>query len=85
MSASLIQYQNTLECERVQATCLISGLYLASCDQDRLPGGEAELQIVREQLELIKKFRELHNQRIKLADHCIGELVSQQQDVGTDH
>jgi hypothetical protein len=85
MSASLIHYQNTLECERVQATCLISGLYLASYDQDRLPGGEVELQIVREQLELIKKFRDLHQQRIKLVEDRIDEIESQQQDAAAGH
>ena len=85
MSALLFQYQNTLECERLQASCLIGGLYLASCDQDRLPVGEAELQIVHEQLELIKKFRDLHQQRIKLVEDRIDEIESQQQDAAAVH
>jgi len=84
--SAIHDYQNSLTHDRILATALVGGLYLHAINQDSLPGGEAELELVREQLELIKRFRDLQEQRIELTDEYVAQIMSgqsgEQQDAG---
>ncbi|XZE20888.1 hypothetical protein SH449x_000779 [Pirellulaceae bacterium SH449] len=77
--SAIHDYQNSLIHDRILATALIGGLYLHAINQDSLPGGEAELELVREQLEIVKRFRELQEQRIELTAEYVAMILSGQQ------
>jgi chaperonin cofactor prefoldin len=84
MSALKTHQLNVLN-DDVTAQNLIGRLLYIGEKQDRLPGGEAELELVREQIDLLRRFREIQRQRIKLVEDRIDEIESQQQDAAAGH
>lgn len=84
MSALKTHQLNVLN-DDVTAQNLIGRLLYIGEKQDRLPGGESELELVREQIDLLRRFREIQRQRIKLVEDRIDEIESQQQDAAAGH
>ena len=83
--SALNEYRKMLNFDLMQGGCIIGGLLLDGTKQDRLPGGESELELVREQIDLMRRFREIQRQRIKLVEDRIDEIESQQQDAAAGH
>jgi hypothetical protein len=83
--SALNEYRKMLNFDLMQGGCIIGGLLLDEPKQDRLPGGEAELEMVREQMNIMNRYREIQRQRIKLVEDRIDEIESQQQDAAADH
>jgi hypothetical protein len=83
--SALNEYRKMLNFDLMQGGSIIGGLLLYGPKQDRLPGGEAELEMVREQMNIMKRYREIQRQRIKLVEDRIDEIESQQQDAAAGH
>jgi hypothetical protein len=83
--SALLEYRIELGLDFVHALCLERILFCKERMSGSFPGGEAEIQIVREQLSLLKRYGELQHERMRLVDNLLDEIESQQQDAAADH
>jgi hypothetical protein len=79
--SSLIEYRTLLANECYESLAMMSHLYIDAKSQDNLPGGEAENELLQEQINIMKRYRQIQQQRLQLVDDLIDKATSQDEDV----
>ena len=83
--SALKEYRDYLRNDSYRTLSILIRLDIDQEKQDRLLGGKAEVEMVCQQRELIRRYREIQRQRIKLVEDRIDEIESQQQDAAAGH